>query len=118
MQPFPYYEGKGNLYGGYMPAGKDVHPNNWSEIKVLFDNKKFSVIWGYFDVTEKYCLGIRYNGNADYIGYPNLGGNPVWFVIPDELTKMILLDLYTKVAKKPSLGDELSILQVLKECEK
>ena len=103
-----------------MPAGEDVRPQRWSKILDLYDDGGFSAIWGKYNNSRQRCLGIRWNGNDDEgeIGYPSLGGYPVWFVVPGKFAQMFLLDLYTKTVKNSSCEKTLNILKALEECPK
>jgi hypothetical protein len=101
---------------GKMPAGNTVRPQKWSDVIDLYDDGENSAIWGVFYDSTTRCLGVRWNGDSDNVGYPNQGSNPLWYREPDWLAKMILLDLYSRVSKKPSKGNLEHILIALKEC--
>lgn len=99
-----------------MTAGKDVRPHRWSNVIDLYDDGNFSAIWGEFDGPSARCLGVRWNGEDD-CGYPNLAGNPLWFVMPKKFAKTMLLDFCFNVTKDPSYGGNLeNIHTALKEC--
>ena len=74
-----------------MNANK-VRPQKWLwnenyPIKVLYDDKNYSVIWGQFE--ESKALGVRWNGDSD-VGYPRQGANPTWYIEPDFIAISIL----------------------------
>lgn len=58
-----------------MPSAISVKPKKWTDIQVLFDNEEYSVVMGNFEGT--FCLGERWNGNENEVGYPNQGNNPL-----------------------------------------
>ena len=100
-----------------MPRGSKVRPHLWSNVIDLYDDGECSAIWGRFDERTPRCLGIRWNGKGKDVGYPNLGGNPLWFVVPNQFAEMILLDIFAKVPKKPP--ERLSnIKTAVSECQK
>jgi hypothetical protein len=53
-------------------------PDGWSVARLEFDGKE--------------CLGIRWNGGVQEqgIGNPQSRGKPTWFVIPSDLTDVVL----------------------------
>ncbi len=92
--------------------GKSVRPGKWSRVIDLYDNGWYSAVWGTYDdwrPTAPRCLGVRYNGNIDNPrerGYPNQGGNPLWYVEPDFLTMEILKKLKAIVKSEFGEGHE------------
>jgi hypothetical protein len=98
-----------------MPDGKSVRPQKWSDVIDLYGDGKYSAVWGIYDDSPAHRLGVRWNGDSD-VGYPNQGSHPTWFVEPDYLTKIILLDFCSKVNKNPKVGELQNILTALNEC--
>jgi hypothetical protein len=98
-----------------MPAGNTVRPQKWSNVIDLYDDGTYSAIWGCYDNSPRRCLGVRWNGNVN-TGYPLQGINPLWFIEPDYLAKMILLEFCSKVNKNPNNGNIQHILTALNEC--
>lgn len=76
-----------------MRSAATVVPKKWTNIIILYDDGDYSVIWGSYDGNLNRCLGVRWNGDVNGDGYPNLGGNPLWYVEPKFLTEPILLSL-------------------------
>ena len=103
-----------------MPSGTSVRPQKWENVIDLYDDEKYSAIWGNYDGSNDRCLGVRWNGAAGECGYPSQGGNPLWYVEPDFVTKEILLSLLHKVVKYASLQGrqeyQQNILIALLEC--
>jgi hypothetical protein len=69
-----------------------VRPQKWTlnpnyDIRILFDDDSYTVIWGEFDGIKH--LGARWNG-GDTIGFPSQGGNPTWHVEPDIIAHIVL----------------------------
>ena len=80
---------------------------------IFFDDGTNSAIWGdYEDSTgsPSRCLGVRWNDD-----YPSQGGNPLWYVEPDFVTKNILLELLDRVNTNPAFGNLNNILLALRE---
>ena len=91
-----------------------VRPQKWSNVIDLFDDGENSAIWGSYDSPHSArCLGVRWNGGTP--GYPHQGGNPLWYVEPDFVTKGILLELLSQVNSDPGKGSIANILLALKE---
>lgn len=73
-----------------MPKPQDVRPNNFTLKKVLFDNGGFSVACGVWEGNPN-TLVMRWNGDdGDDKGYPKTFGNPMWFVVHDDLKSAII----------------------------
>ncbi len=107
--------------GGNMPSVEEVRPKIWNENSIinLYDDGNYSVIWGIREESSKRSLGVRWNGDSKYPGYPNQGKNPVWYSEPEFLESAILHSLLQKVIdsnfeKKDTFIS--NILVALKEC--
>lgn len=105
-----------------MPSVNEVRPKMWdgNTILDLFDDGAYSAIWGDREDEGKRSLGVRWNGNDEYPGYPNQGKNPVWYSEPRFLEKPLLYALLDKVLSNKSLPrrEEFieNILSALEEC--
>jgi hypothetical protein len=95
-----------------MPAGSLVRPQKWSRVIDLYDDGTNSAIWGSYEGDANRCLGVRYNDD-----YPNQGGNSLWYVEPDFVTKNILLELLSRVNLNAVSGHANNILLALREHE-
>ena len=74
----------------------EVAPQKWRQdlsypIRVLYDDGKYSVIWGKYEDTKS--LGVRWNGGTD-VGYPGQGAHPTWYVEPDFIAISILQRIF------------------------
>jgi hypothetical protein len=93
-----------------MPAPHKVHQTKFPVDRVLYDDGDFAVAWGRYEDEREKRLGMRWNGGPNEVGYPCRGKYPVWFMLPDELTKPVVKALLeTEAAKKQA------ILKVLKQ---
>src|SRR5690348_13960310 len=81
-----------------MPDAADVRPQKWADIQVLFDDGTYSVISGRYDGSEHSVLGMRWNGPDGELGYPNMAGNPTWYVVPEFLAIGTLQGLLNRLA--------------------
>ena len=88
-----------------MIAGNSVRPNKWSDVLDLFDDGVNSYIFGYYEDLYDYCIGVRWNGNKNNIGYPNHGNNPLWFVLPKHLWKATVGTLKALIEKNSNFGN-------------
>ncbi|AZR82345.1 hypothetical protein [Thiomicrospira sp. S5] len=76
-----------------MPSPKDVNPSNFKVKKVLFDNDSFSIAYGMWQGQDS-VIAMRWNGdNENDMGYPKTFGNPMWFIVHDDLKEMIIKGL-------------------------
>lgn len=82
-----------------MPQAKDVKPAKWNSIKVLFDNGWYSIISGLYEGSE--CLGERWNGGNDEIGFPSTRGHAQWHVVPEFLWISVLQGSLLEIERKP-----------------
>ncbi|MDD2803956.1 MAG: hypothetical protein PHV33_00245 [Elusimicrobiales bacterium] len=94
-----------------------VRPKKWTNIIDLYDDGKYSAIWGNYDGDKKRCLGVRWNGDKDKCGYPSQGGNPLWYVEPDFLTKDILFSLLYKAIQNKTAAQQKNVLTALSEID-
>lgn len=79
-----------------MPKPEDVNPKNFQVEKKLFDNDSFSVAYGTWKDKDK-RIAMRWNGDIqEDKGYPKTFGNPVWFIIHDDLKNIIIKGLAEK----------------------
>lgn len=72
-----------------MPQPSSVNPHNFKVVEIIYNLNGFSVAWGIWE-DETYRIAMRWNGDGDDQGYPKTFGNPVWFMLPQELTLPIL----------------------------
>jgi hypothetical protein len=86
-----------------MPAAAAVAPTRWTGITVLYDDGVYSVVAGDYD--GAHCLGERWNGSDPHPGFPSQGGNPLYHVVPDFLSRPVLLGLLEQVVRSPGLAD-------------
>ena len=88
-----------------MPRGAEVRPQKWRRVLDLYDDGTYSAICGSFDGDGRRCLGVRWNGNDtdEPYGYPNQGGNALWYVEPSILTGPILCALLDRVSENTSV---------------
>lgn len=62
---------------------ENVNPTNFKVIKVIYNNKDFSVAYGKWTESGKERLAMRWNGGDDGKGYPSVFDNPMWFQLPE-----------------------------------
>ena len=84
-----------------MPRPEDVTHAKFPVENVLYSDGGFSIAWGEWN-EERQCIGMRWDGEGGDPGYPKLFGNPVWFVLPEELSVTILISLIGKKGAKNS----------------
>jgi hypothetical protein len=99
-----------------MINAKDVNPERWSKITILFDNNQYSIIHGYYDGEEN--LGERWNGEENTIGFPSTRGFPQWHVVPAFLWSSILNGALIEMLCNPYPGSEIhkdEIVRLLKK---
>lgn len=82
---------------------ENVNPRNFNLEEVLYDNNEFSIAYGKFENGEN-SIAMRWNGSENDAGYPKTFGNPMWFVIHNDLKQVILKSLIgVKYSKKDAL---------------
>lgn len=75
---------------------EEVNPHNFIVEKIIYDQDGFAIALGRSEANRQ-RLGMRWNGGeGDDKGYPKTFGNPVWFMLPDEMKIPVLhmLDIY------------------------
>ena len=99
-----------------MPAGSKVRPKDWTQVIDLFDDGKYSAIWGIYKKGQRRCLAVRWNGGKGCDSFPVRGRYPLWYVEPDFLTASILYALLTIVihdqGKTPRQAKHLTNLRI------
>ena len=78
-----------------MPHPAEVNPHNFKVEEIVYNLNGFSVVWGVWE-DGSYRLAMRWDGEDEDKGYPKTFGNPVWFMLPNELSLPMLkaLDAY------------------------
>ena len=103
-----------------MPAGNTVRPQKWTDVIDLFDNGDYSAIWGEYDESGHRCLGVRWNGSENDLGYPSQGDNPLWYVEPEFVTRAMLLWILNELNSNQILPNQQTyiqnVLMALREC--
>jgi hypothetical protein len=72
-----------------MPRPEDVNPHNFHVHNVIYNDGEFAIAWGEWE-DNTMRLAMRWNGEGDDAGYPKTFGNPVWFLLPENLTTPII----------------------------
>lgn len=104
-----------------MPNVSSVRPAIWDRDSIinLYDDGNYSAIWGSREKGPR-SLGVRWNGDSSYVGYPNQGRNPVWYSEPSFLEHVILaalLENAKRLSKHPRKDEFIkNILTALSEC--
>jgi hypothetical protein len=75
-----------------MPKPDEVNPRNFQVTDIIYNLNGFSIAWGIWEDGCQ-CLAMRWNGEGNDKGYPKTFGNPVWFVLPKELSLPFLKTL-------------------------
>ena len=87
---------------------ENVNPGNFEVNKILFDNNEFAIAYGKFEEGEN-CIAMRWNGDGeDDKGYPKTFGNPMWFIVHNDLMLLILKGLVGEENSK-----KVGLLQIL-----
>ncbi len=64
---------------------ENVKPAKFHKHTIIYDNGEFSVAYGIWEDDGSKRLAMRWNGDTEQeIGYPNQGGNPLWFQLPND----------------------------------
>ena len=71
-----------------MPEAREVKPDKWTNISILFDNGIYSIIWGYYNEGDYKVLGKRWNNS-----FPTQGKYPIFFVENELFTLSTLNDV-------------------------
>jgi hypothetical protein len=76
-----------------MPKPENVNPGNFKVIHVVYNDNHFSIAYGDWQ-DEGEVLAMRWNGNDEGdAGYPKTFGNPMWFIVTNELKDILLASL-------------------------
>ena len=95
--------------------GTQVRYSKWTNVLDIYDDGYNSAIWGSYDGNLNRCLGVRYNGEGQSKGFPNIEGFPLWYVEPDFLTRPILLEFLTLINTDPKRGNLINLTIALNE---
>lgn len=95
-----------------MPNPETVRPKNFPDPAILYDDGDFAVAIGTWQEDGTTRVAMRWNGEGDAPGYPNQGGNPLWFQLPEYLAVPLLRAL---INREHARSEEIvSTLQSLK----
>ena len=84
------------------------------ESNLIYNKDSFSLAFSEYDGgREGHSLGIRWNGSESGLGFPNIFGNAIWFILPDKLAIPILSSLL--VSKDIDEETESNIFNAIKE---
>jgi hypothetical protein len=72
-----------------MANPEDVNPKNFKVLEVIYNLNNFSIAWGIWENGDR-VLAMRWNSAETEAGYPKAFGNPMWFILPKELTLPLL----------------------------
>ena len=72
-----------------MPKPEDVNPHNFQVQQIVYNDGDFSIAQGKWEEGDM-RIAMRWNGDENDAGYPKTFGNPVWFLIPDNLSVPLL----------------------------
>lgn len=89
---------------------EDVHHSKFPVEEIVYSCDTFVIAWGSYEEGPK-RLGMRWCGdpnNPDDRGYPKRFDNPVWFMIPEELSLAFATTLLNQTG-----SDTEAILRVL-----
>ena len=59
-----------------------MKPNSFKRHTIIYNDGHFSVAYGEDNHGNK-RLAMRWNGAGESAGYPNQGGHPLWFQLPE-----------------------------------
>ena len=77
-----------------------VRPKNFEPKKILYNENGFSIAYGIWEKKD-HVIAMRWNGDSEEDpGYPKVFGNPMWFIIHDDLMTTILKSLLEKNSSK------------------
>lgn len=89
---------------------ENVNPKNFKVLNVLYDDSEFSLAYGLWDGRHK-VIAMRWNGEGDDdAGYPKTFGNPMWFIVSDDIKIPILKSLINE-----KYANNQAILETLKD---
>ena len=75
---------------------EDVNHKKFETKEILYNGNGFSVAYGIWE-GGSHVIAMRWNGESEKDKwYPNHAGNPVWFIIPNDLMVPILKSLLEK----------------------
>lgn len=106
-----------------MIDGHEVRPGAWSDVLDLYDDGKYSAIWGKYTNPDKkhgtQCrLGVRWNGETDSDnGYPVRGEYPVWYTEYEPFEYVLIAEMLRRVKTHPEWGSVENLQRALAECE-
>lgn len=103
--------------------GHDVRPGAWSDVIDLYDDDKYSAIWGKYTNPDKkhetqWRLGVRWKGETDSDkGYPVRGAYPVWYTEYEKFEYALIAEMIRLVQEDSTRGIMENLQRALMECE-
>ena len=90
-----------------VPRAEEFQHAKFPVERVLYDDGRFSVAYGWWEEEQEQRIGMRWNGQGDEAGYPNAYGHPVWFSLPEYMTIPTLKSLLDQEGARRSEVAEL-----------
>ena len=91
---------------------EEANPNNFTEKVIIYNDGSFSIAYGKWHESKDMALAARWNGednDPNDKGYPKVFGNPMWFLITENLKDILLAALLSSPhSKKDKIIDILS----------
>lgn len=97
---------------------ENAHSNNFTNHKVLYNDKDFSIAIGDWEGNKSEPrVGMRWNEAYTEIGYPSAYGKPKWFIVENSVALPLLVWLLGKSGGRNDSIVKEAIKQILSQKE-
>ena len=95
---------------------ENVHPRDFTNHRVLYNNKDFSIAIGNWDDDESNSrVGMIWNEAYNGIGYPSAFGHPKWFIVENNVALPLLVWLLGKSGEENDSIIKEAIKQIISQ---
>jgi hypothetical protein len=90
---------------------ENVNPGNFKVESIIYNDDYFAIAYGVWTKDDTKVLAMRWTGeqsDPNDAGYPKTFGNPMWFIVTDNLKNLLLSALLS--SKYSNTKEILSIM--------
>ncbi len=92
-------------------------PKNYPYKDVFYHDGNVALIWGCYKKSPHMSLGMRWTESESPLGYPNIFGNGMWMVVPDNIARFILKGISDNSKETNNILEPQILAEALAELE-
>lgn len=69
---------------------ENVNTKNFIVNSIIYNTDNFTIAHGKWKDDNHFSIGMRWNGEDNTLGFPQVFGNPQWFILDSDLNRVLL----------------------------